>query len=332
MNGIAASPFPMQEDQVQPAASLSAQGAVAAAARVPYQPSKQVSTVAKTATAASPLFWDHKQFENAYLILPLGEVLGAAHRSSVTRHEGPARFPLAGTQLRPKNSRPDKTDRVNKALAGIRARLDEAKVAYDKENFDIIYTPYALLEADHPDLWANNFIKQTTHFFTEDIPDVALDKYMIIDAEPSAENKTCGLIGTSGVASCIAICMGGMTVNNRVKLALAHVQTNLPELTLSKLHTELLREGCMANTIETYVLGGNLPDPELEFEYIVGTDETESEYLNLRYKYNIKGVRLHHNVDGNHGMYIVFGPKGIYFDTKANFKSGKKNKDVGLPL
>ena len=176
---------------------------------------------------------------------------------------------------------------------------------------------FEAMKNDYRELFEHPAIQYATNCSFDVVEDVEQDSSCIIDAED-------GMIGTSGVGPCIAICATGKTLEGRVKLGIAHVSAvTAPEFALETIY-EQMSKYCDQETIEFYLVGGQLPyshtqeqhlPPQDPSEYS-GTYETEMAFLKLKEKYPIKGVRLHCS-NWNEAVDVVIGKNGICYSKKG---------------
>jgi hypothetical protein len=113
----------------------------------------------------------------------------------------------------------------------------------------------------------------------ENIPDVGMDCYLVTNGET---------LGTNGLASCLAICTIGKTQLGTPVLGLCHTSGINPfNHVLAQLKKEMvLQGGARAETIETYVVGGEGPSVELPD----GSIEEEKAILAMAETEKIMGV------------------------------------------
>jgi hypothetical protein len=95
-------------------------------------------------------------------------------------------------------------------------------------------------------------------------------------------------IGTSGVATCFAICSIGTSNKGSPVLGLCHTSGLVPfKIVLRALKSAMVRQqGAIVNEIDTYVIGGQLPIPQYDYP---GTLATEQQILDMVKTERIKG-------------------------------------------
>ncbi len=155
----------------------------------------------------------------------------------------------------------------------------------------------------------------TPHVFKE-LPDVDMDRFMVCVGFDKA-------VGTSGVGSCFAICARGLTAENTPVIALAHKSSIVAiRDVFHELKKEMVKQGCVKNTIKTVVIGGESPtrdNPE-------GTIEEEREFFSLARKQKTQEMLFNFAKGEAESLSVVVTPAQIYVSKECLFES---IEDVG---
>ena len=129
---------------------------------------------------------------------------------------------------------------------------------------------------------------------------------MVISGKKSA-------LATSGVKGCFAVCLRGKTKEGKAVIGLVHTShifplTTVIQIVLSKMHDH----ECIPDSIEIFVLEGNLCFNDGKEGLCISTITQEVEVLKLVQTYNIKGVLFNHS-PGEDSLDVVLTTDKIYF-------------------
>jgi len=183
---------------------------------------------------------------------------------------------------------------------------------------------YQKLEKDHAELFATNVISFTKNWFNNVI-DVDQDSVKVIEADAKQ------MVGTSGVATCIAVCALGKTLKDKLITGIAHFSSIVPsEGGLEKVQNEMIKGGAVKNTIQMYLVGGQLINLKSR-EDDPGTIEDEEALLKLKKKFSIKGAILHRNFNNDQSLHVVVTPEGkVYYSTQKIFEGSSQSQGKSL--
>jgi hypothetical protein len=150
-----------------------------------------------------------------------------------------------------------------------------------------------------------------------DRPDVDMDSYAI-----TAEGMLC----TSGVHTCFAVCcQGRKAANGETLLAMAHA-SDQPLLEVYRILSEaLIKSGCDQMTLKTYVIGGMVV---CEDGLSSCLDEEQS-LLRQADQCHLVGARFNVVKGADESLSVVFTPDHVRFSTGDLFKSAE---EIGEPL
>jgi hypothetical protein len=150
--------------------------------------------------------------------------------------------------------------------------------------------------------------------------DVDMDKYMIVDSSQD-------FLATSSANTCYAICIRGKDGNSRSLIGLCHSSHLMAlEMVVSNLKSQMIKEGCLEETLETFVLGGKIVGDQLDTFGI----ELMKETLNLSKRLNLTGIRFNHSLNPDDSFHVLFTADKIYYSTKKFFKS--RSLDCGKDI
>ena len=149
--------------------------------------------------------------------------------------------------------------------------------------------------------------------FFENIPDIGMDRFLVSRGD---------LLGTSGLASCFAVCSIGKTYLKTPVLGLCHV-TCLSmgfrpfETILQFLKDEMIKEEAEEKTIKTYVVGGQAQS-EIEPE---GTIPEEEQILATPFSKKVRGVLFNMTQadDEEDSLNVVLTPRKVYVSKNPLF-------------
>jgi hypothetical protein len=151
-----------------------------------------------------------------------------------------------------------------------------------------------------------------------DKPDIDMDSYAI-----TAEGMLC----TSGVHSCFAVCcQGRKAANGGTLLAMAHASAQ-PLLEVYRILSEaLIKRGCDQMTLKTYVVGGMVV---CEDGLTPCLDEEQS-LLRQADQCHLVGARFNIVKRADESLSVVFTPDQVRFSTEDLFESSEE--EIGEPL
>lgn len=140
-----------------------------------------------------------------------------------------------------------------------------------------------------------------------EVPDIGTDQFLVSKGK---------WLGTTGLATCFAICSIGKTNLGTPVLGLCHKSSVVSvEHALQKLKNAMIdREGALKETIETYIVGGEQPSEDNE-----GTLEEENTILAMAEKENIQGVLFNVAQGEEDGLSVVLTPKNVYVSKNLLF-------------
>ncbi|MFT5318829.1 MAG: hypothetical protein ACI8RA_002098 [Chlamydiales bacterium] len=142
--------------------------------------------------------------------------------------------------------------------------------------------------------------------------DVPMDTIAILKVETE---KTA--LGTTGVATCIALCARGKTASGDVYLALCHKSSLCSaETACFGISDSLMEQGCSEDSIEIFAVGGQFSENLAESTYL-----DEKELLELSAKYPLKGAHLHISPQGDYGVEVVLTSEEICYSEENLFES-----------
>lgn len=175
-----------------------------------------------------------------------------------------------------------------------------------------IASPYLELEKEYEPLFRHSGIENVN---SPDGPlprllDVPMDKVAILKVENEED-----ALGTSGVATCIAICGRGTNPKGDTFLTLCHKSSVCDSRSaLSIMHDLLGERGCLFSNIEMFAIGGQWSN-----ENNMGTINDEKDVLDHAESYQIKGVRLHLFPYESDGVEVVITKDNVRFSEKNIF-------------
>ncbi len=128
-------------------------------------------------------------------------------------------------------------------------------------------------------------------------------------------------LGTTGVGVCIAVMARGITSTDETWIALSHSCTQTPKEVFTKIKNKLESNGCELDTIEFFLVGGQLP-------YRDGPEVCESidlqiEFLSYAKEFNIVGAQLN-LASGNDSLSVIISKDEIVWATEL-VESTKKH-------
>lgn len=145
----------------------------------------------------------------------------------------------------------------------------------------------------------------------KELADVDMDRFMVCIGFDKA-------VGTSGLGSCFAICARGLTAENTPVIALAHKSSMVAiRAVFYELKKEMVKQGCVKNTIKTVVIGGESPsldNPE-------GTIEEEREFFSLGAKQKTQEMLFNFARGEAESLSVVVTPGQIYVSKECLFES-----------
>ncbi len=157
--------------------------------------------------------------------------------------------------------------------------------------------------------------------FFKNIPDIGMDRFLVSKGEP---------LGTCGLGPCFAVCCIGKTHIGTPVLALCHKSSLNPfRYVFQRIKCEMIdQEGAEEDTIESYVIGGQLPS-EMSPE---GTIAEEEEVTSMMVSEGIKEVLFNQTLAENEedALSIVVTPEKVYVSNNPLFP--EEGKDVGISL
>jgi hypothetical protein len=140
------------------------------------------------------------------------------------------------------------------------------------------------------------------------VPDIGMDRYLVSEGTP---------LGTGGLGPCFAVCSIGKTSFQTPILGLCHTSSVMPiKDVLHKLKDSMTAKGAVRNTIETYVIGGEIPSEAND-----GTLEEEEEIKALAEQENIKGVLFNLAQGEEVPLNVVLTPENVYVSINNLFDS-----------
>ncbi|MBA2727342.1 MAG: hypothetical protein H0U49_04115, partial [Parachlamydiaceae bacterium] len=147
---------------------------------------------------------------------------------------------------------------------------------------------FALLKNEYSSLFEYPGIKMASQdkIFPY-MKDINMDEIAVI-----ITNQELPGLFTSGLGVCIAVMARGFSEKNGTCLGLSHFTIMKPQEVLSKIQKKLTNLGCKLESIEFYLVGGQMPyrdGPEVAGLY---TLDTESEFLSLSKEFNIVGAQF----------------------------------------
>ena len=150
-----------------------------------------------------------------------------------------------------------------------------------------------------------------------DKPDVGMDSYAITKK---------GILCTSGVHSCFAVCCQGRKITSgQTLLAMAHASLQPLCKVYHILSRDLLRKGCDPATLKTYVVGGMVlceGEPS-------SCPEEEQDILDRADECHLVGVRFNVVEGADESLSVVFTPDRVRFGREDLFQS---TEEIGKPL
>lgn len=160
--------------------------------------------------------------------------------------------------------------------------------------------------------------------FLGDLPDVGMDKFMVVVGASQA-------FGTRGLGTCFGICARGYTTEHILVLALAH--TSGIEAVNEVFHSikeEMCSQGCLEETIETFVVGGESPSTENP----EGCIQDELELFSLIEEHKIKEMLLNsvNAEDNEECLSVVMTAEHIFVSKREIFDSLEGMDNAGINL
>lgn len=134
--------------------------------------------------------------------------------------------------------------------------------------------------------------------------------------------KDCKGLSTSGVGECLAV-MGRAKGKLGPCIGLSHTGgfTFHPEELLQEMIKLFKNKGCDENTIQFYIVGGQLPYVDGR---IADSIEAEEEFLKLSSKYPIAGVEFN-CAEGSNSLEVVITADKIVWQREYNTKNSSSN-------
>ncbi|MBA3602539.1 MAG: hypothetical protein H0W50_02620 [Parachlamydiaceae bacterium] len=163
---------------------------------------------------------------------------------------------------------------------------DEKFVALRKQSQD----DFDRLKTKYSTLFEHNGIKKVSQDKTyPSMKEIQMDEIAVI----ITKNQKHPSLFTSGLGVCIAVMARGISEKNGTCLGLSHFTTMIePRDVLEKIQKKLKKEGCKPESIEFYLIGGQLPYRDGPEVGGLSTIEIESEFLSLSKEFNIIGVQF----------------------------------------
>ncbi len=162
-------------------------------------------------------------------------------------------------------------------------------------------------------------IKNGFYWFYQ-MPDIGMDKYGIAVGHDAK-------LGTTGVATCFAICLRGRTAENEPVLGLCHASPEHAspdhdiESIVNNLKNKMRSQGCVSD-VEVCIVGGCLETEDNPR----GTFLEEANILNLAKQMNVQAVRF--NLPGyEQNVNVVLTPDQIYASKSQLFKGLNADND-----
>lgn len=150
-----------------------------------------------------------------------------------------------------------------------------------------------------------------------DKPDVGMDSYAITAK---------GILCTSGVHSCFAVCCQGRKITSgQTLLAMAHASVQPLREVCHILSRDLIKRGCDQTTLKTYVVGGMVlceGEPS-------SCPEEEQDILGRADECHLVGVRFNVVEGADEALSVVFTPDLVRFGRADLFQS---TEEIGKPL
>jgi hypothetical protein len=168
--------------------------------------------------------------------------------------------------------------------------------------------------------FTENYGSNSKENFFGTLYDVPMDQFHSI----TIGNNSIQGIGTSGLATCVAIIMIGKKRENEDDvLSLGHYSGIIPaQLALATMYEDLIKKGCSQKSIKTYLVGGELPDSERIGSLMHFNSLIKACLENPEYNYNLSAVRPNLNIsDSDLSTRVVVTPNGIYYSLNKIFTS-----------
>ena len=153
------------------------------------------------------------------------------------------------------------------------------------------------------------------------VRDIGMDRFLVSDGRP---------LGTTGVASCFAVCSIGKTVRNTPVLGLCHMSSAAPiNPVLKRLKEEMAdQKGAIVDSIKTYVVGGEAPSlmvPE-------GTLDEERDIRAVSVQEKIESVLFNQTLaeDENDSLNVVLTFSAVYVSKKPLFLQTREAAGISL--
>ncbi len=154
-------------------------------------------------------------------------------------------------------------------------------------------------------------VKKQIYF--DNIPDIGMDRFLVSRGD---------FLGTSGLASCFAVCAIGKTHLKTPVLGLCHVTCLLMgfmpfDAILRFLKDKMIKEEAEKQTIKTYVVGGQVQS-EMEPE---GTILEEEQILTASVSEKVRGVLFNMTQadDEEDSLNVVLTPRKVYVSKQPLF-------------
>lgn len=170
------------------------------------------------------------------------------------------------------------------------------------------------------------WVSQKRHRWFQNIPDVGIDQMLTSRGDP---------IGTRSMGPCFAICAIGKTITQTPILGLCH-SSNISDVhsVVQLLKDRMIKEEPVGESIETYIIGGELPftGPDEAGEIIEhpGSLEPEKEAMALLRLKKINGVFFNLIAPDDGDTCVVVTPEKIFVATKYLFDP--KDEGDGDPI
>lgn len=168
--------------------------------------------------------------------------------------------------------------------------------------------------------------------FGNHIPDVGMEKLFMTSSRLHSS------IGTSGVATCLAVCSRAKKADGEVLLAVAHLSClDYPPDTIKYIFNQFLNLGCRQSSIEFYLLGGILSsrycsvteEPFEEIYAMLGNSQAHQQ--ENQNPYNIKALKLFYlnrqDTDEGKSLAVTISANDLRYSKSCSFEG---QRDVGI--
>ncbi|WP_199187050.1 XopAK family type III secretion system effector [Trinickia caryophylli] len=173
------------------------------------------------------------------------------------------------------------------------------------------------MERTYADLFATTHIRKVSSRSgvpATTIQDVDMDECVVINAARDGYDA----LGTTGVATCIAICAQGKNARGEPILGLCHYSGIQDAEEVLDCVKDMMAESGVARP-EIFLVGGMISNAEDE-----GSFEMERDLLALRDRFDIKGAKLHVSMSDSDGepnsVNVVMTGNGVYFSEASLYR------------